>query len=389
MYIKKHILVICSIILIIAVSVGTVMIMNPFGALNFGQMLKFRTGVDVLQRYFYKEIDKDLLVDQILLGASSAAQDPYTIYMGKEVARQFMEDVDQEDYSGVGLYITKAVDDDFVSVSSVIAESPAEKGNILSGDKIIRINGEELIGMTAEQVAAKMKGKEGTTVDLTVEKIDGKVVEVTLTRGVIKRETVSGTMLDNKVAYIRITQFALNTYDEFVQYFNDFAEKGMAHLVIDLRNNPGGYVDTATRIADCFVEKGDIVYTVNRQGQRRHFAATPGSTKVPMVILVNGASASASEIFAGAMMDYDLATIVGQQTYGKGVTQMPFQFMDGSLMNITDSVYYTPGGKSLDGTGITPDVVVEITPEENQQIQEGKPETDRQLQKAIEILLNK
>ncbi len=389
MYIKKHILVICSIILIIAVSVGTVMIMNPFGALNFGEMLKFRTGVDVLQKYYYKEIDKDLLVDRILLGASSAAEDPYTVYMEKESAQQFMESVDSEDYSGVGLYITKAVDDDFVSVASVIPDSPAEKANILSGDKIILINGEALGGMTAEQVAAKMKGKDGTTVDLTVEKINGETVEVTVTRQVIKRETVSGTMLEDKVAYIRITQFALNTAAEFVQCFNDLAEEGMAHLVIDLRNNPGGYVDTATQIADCFIDKGDIVYTVNRQGKRRHFTATPGASHVPMAILVNGSSASASEILAGAMMDYELATIVGQQTYGKGVTQIPFQFIDGSLMNITDSVYYTPGGKSLDGTGITPDVIVEITPEENQNIQEGKPETDRQLQKAIEILLNK
>ena len=390
MYIKKHILVICSIVLIVAVSLGTFMIMNPFGALNFREMLKFKTGVEALQHYYYKEIDKGLLVDRILLGASSAAEDPYTIYMEKEVAQSFMEDVDQEDYSGLGMYITKQKEDSFITVSSVIPKSPAEKAKLLSGDKITSINGEDLSGLTSDQVAAMMKGKNGTTVDIRVEKqSNGEIVDLTLTREVIVRETVSGTMLKNNIGYIRINQFALNTYEEFVKCYNNLAEEKMEHLVLDLRNNPGGYIEIATQIADCFIDKGDIVYTVNRQGQRHHFPATLGSSKVPMVILVNGASASASEILSGALKDYELATLVGEKTYGKGVTQFMFSFMDGSLMNITDSVYYTPNGKSIDGNGIVPDVVVEMTPEEYSHIEEAKPETDRQLKKAIEILLSK
>lgn len=388
MYIKKSVLIICTVLVVLSTIMGTVMFVNPFGALNFAGLLKFNAGIAVLDHYYYEEVDKEALVDGALLGVSQSVNDPYTVYMNREEATGFLEDVESDDYTGVGLYISSSEVGDGVTVVSPLADSPAEKAGIVSGDKILMVDGESVAGKNIEQVATDMKGPEGTEVTLTLlKKSTNETVEVKLTRATIKRETVSSQMLENNVGYIQITQFGVNTDDEFVEHFNKLVAEKMDYVVLDLRNNPGGYMEIAVNIADLFIDEGKIVYTQNKKGEVREYMANEGRTKAPMAVLSNGGTASASEILIGAFRDHGLATIVGEKTFGKGVTQIPYSFWDGSIMKMTDSRYYTPSGVCIDHEGIEPDVEVVMTDEEYASITEVDSSQDKQLKKAIEILL--
>lgn len=390
MYIKKSLLVICAAALIIATAFGTVMAINPFGALNFMEFFKFNMGVAVLENMYYEDVDTEKLLDGALLGVSASVEDPYTIYMNKDEADSFVESVESDDYTGVGLYISAGEDGEGVTVVSPLADSPAEAAGIASGDKILSVDGQSVIGINIDKIASDMKGPEGTEVTLTIlKKSSGKTVDITLTRATIRRETVTSQMLNDQNAYIHISQFGVNTYDEFAQQFNDLVKQGMKRLVLDLRNNPGGYMEVAVNIADSFIDEGEIVYTLDKNGKRRDYMAKAGKTQLPMVVLTNGGSASASEILVGALSAYDLATIVGEKTFGKGVTQIPYKFWDGSIMKITDSRYYTPDGVCIDHQGIAPDVEVKMNIENYTSIDGPDTIGDIQLKKALEILEQK
>ncbi len=390
MYIKKSVLVVCSIVLAIVVALGTVMVVNPFGALNFEDFLKFRLGVGALDRFYYEEIEPEKLVDGALLGATYSTEDPYTVYMTVDEAESFMESVESDDYSGVGLYITPSEDGQGIAVISPLANSPAEEMGIVSGDKILEVDGESVTGKNLQQVANEMKGAEGTKVTLKIlKKSTGKTEDIVLKRAQIKRETVVSKMLDEENAYIKITQFGINTSHEFIEHFNELARQGMRRLVIDLRNNPGGYMEIAVEIADAFLDEGEIVYTLDKRGNKDSHMANKGKTELPMVILINGGSASASEILVGALCDHNLAKTVGEKTFGKGVTQVPYQLWDGSVIKITNSRYYTPKGVCIDHEGIAPDFEVKMSDEEYLNISESDISNDRQLKQAVEILNSK
>ena len=384
MYVKKSVLVATAIVLVIAVAVGTVMMVNPFGVFEFGDLIKFNMGVSSLKRYYYEEVEAEKIVDGALLGASLSVDDPYTVYIDKNSAQSFWDSVESDDYTGVGLYISEAEDGSSVEVISPLSGSPAEKAGIMTGDKIIEVDDETVKDHSLDEVATKMKGKEGTDVKLKIiKKSTGNTEEVTLTRAMIKRETVNFKMLKDRVGYIQITQFGVNTATEFIEAFNKLATDGMASLVVDLRNNPGGYMDVAVKIADCFLDEGEIVYTLNKYGQKRDYMATKGSSKAPMMILTNGGSASASEVFVGAMKDYGLAKIVGERTFGKGVTQITRELPDGSIMKITESKYYTPNGVCIHDQGIEPDIEVEMSDEKYSRLSELSFDEDIQLKRAV------
>ena len=389
MYIKKSVLVVCSIVLVLAVAVGTVMVVNPFGPFDFADFLKLNTGVAVLRKNFYESVDGKKIVDGALLGASYSMEDPYTVYMDTDTAKSFMESVDSDDYSGVGLYITNDTEDNRVTVVAPLSDTPAEKAGIVSGDKILEINGTAVSGENIDSVAADLKGGEGTEVKLKVlKKASGETLDITLTRATIKRETVSSKMVNSNTGYIQITQFGVNTYEEFSQQFNSLVDKGMKQLVIDLRNNPGGYVEVAVQIADTFIDDGEIVYTLDKNNKKRDYKAEKGAVRLPISIITNGGSASASEILTGALKDHGLAKSVGEKTFGKGVTQIPYQFSDGSIMKITDSRYYTPNGICIDKEGIQPDVEVKMSDENYANISGLSYQEDEQLQMAVEVLGN-
>lgn len=387
MYIKKSVLVICSIVLIVATAFGTVMIVNPFGAVDFVDFVKLNMGVRALKEYFYEDTQNEKLLDGALLGLSYSVNDPYTVYMNKEESESFQESVDSDDYTGIGLYITNNAEDNTVMVVSPLSGSPAEKAGIVSGDKITEVNGEAVYGADLNEVAANLKGKEGTEVKIKVlKKQSGETVELSLKRSNIKRETVNSKMIDGETGYIQITQFGINTYDEFAKEFNNLVESDMKKLVIDLRNNPGGYVEVAVQIADTFIDSGDIVYTLNRKNKKRVYKAEKGAVEIPIAVLTNGGSASASEILVGALRDNKIAKSVGEKTFGKGVTQIPFKFFDGSILKITDSRYYTPSGVCIDKEGIKPDIEVKMSEEKYADLSNLDYSEDEQLKMAVEVL---
>lgn len=389
MYIKKWILITCSIVLVAVTAVGTIMAVNPFGALQFDDFSKLNTGVKVMKDVYYEDIENAALVDGALLGLAYSADDPYTVYMNAEEAKSFMEDIDSDDYTGVGLYITSNFEDNTVTVVSPLSDSPAEKAGIVSGDKILKINGEPITGENIDEVANRLKGKENTEVNVEIlKKSTGEVKELTLVRAKIKRETVDSKMINSEVGYIRITQFGINTYDEFVHHFNSLVDKKMQSLVIDLRNNPGGYMEIAVEIADVFIDDGEIVYTLDKNKKKHPYEAKQGSIEIPIALLTNGGSASASEILVGALRDHSVAKSVGEKTFGKGVTQIPYEFKDGSILKITNSRYYTPNGVCIDKEGIVPDVEVKMSEEKSANISTLTFEEDDQLKMAVEVLVN-
>jgi len=390
MFIKKPVLIICSVLLVVVTALGTVMLVNPFGALNFWEFLKFNTGVSVIEKYYYEDVTSKQLLDGALLGVSASVNDPYTVYMNEEEAGSFLESIESDDYTGVGLYISESEEGDGVIIVSPLADSPGEKAGLAPGDKILKVDGQPVAGISIDRVASDMKGPEGTEVVLTVlKKASGETVDVKLKRATIKRETVASEMLDGDCGYIQISQFGVNTFEEFVTHFNKLAEGGMDYVVLDLRNNPGGYMDMAVQIADIFVDSGEIVYTMDKYGRRNDYMADEDKVKAPMVILTNGGTASASEVLLGALRDHGIAKSVGERTFGKGVTQIPYKFWDGSILKVTDSRYYTPKGICIDHEGIAPDVEVKMTDEEYAGLIMGDIESDKQLKKAIEILREK
>ena len=387
MYLKKRYIVICSVVLIIAASFTTFAIINPFGISGIDDFFKLRNGIWLVKNYFYEDIKSSDIVDGALTGVAYSANDPYTQYMPSDLADDYMESIDSDDYSGVGLYISNDIEDNTVTVVSPLSESPGEKAGIVSGDKILKVNGEKVYGEDLDDVAEKMKGKEGTEVKLTIlKKSTGETVDVTLTRSLIKRETVEKKMLDNETGYIQIVQFGLNTFDEFADGFNSLVDEGMKKLVIDLRNNPGGYMEIAVNIADVFIDDGTIVYTMDKKGRKDVFEAAEGGMNIPIVILSNNGSASASEVLIGALKDNNKAKLVGEKTYGKGVTQIPFKLSDESLLKVTNSRYYTPNGKCIDKEGIEPDYKVVMSEEKYANISNLTLNQDEQLIKAIEVL---
>jgi len=350
-----------------------IIIINPFGIKNLGDFLKFRTAINILKNNYYQEIDEDSFADFALTGIAMTPLDPFTEYIPAEYAEDFMLGINAGDYEGVGLTITNNMTDNTIEIVAATVDSPAYEAGLRTGDKILKVDGVAYTGDKYSEAADNMRGVAGTKVTLTVRKADsGKEEEVTIERRSITIETVKGEMLEDNIGYIQIIQFGENTVREFAECFNDLAHNGMESLILDLRNNAGGYMSEAIAIADMFIDNGTIVYTEGRDGIKTYYDATVGKTKAPMVILQNKGTASASEILIGALKDYDLAETVGITTYGKGVTQRPITFRDGSILKYTDSMYLTPKGTKIHGIGIDADFVVE--------------EEELQLKKAIELI---
>lgn len=340
---------------------GTVVLINSSGYNGLGlereAWEKLKWGFKSVKDVYYEKIDDSKLVDGALLGMSMSLDD-YTLYMSKKDAKNFLQSVDADSYSGVGLYIYNNTKDNTVTVLSPLSGSPAEKAGIKTGDKIIAVDQTAVTGADLEKTSDMMMGKEGTKVSVTVLKADtGKTEVIELVREKIKLETVYSEMFEDNIGYIQITQFGVNTYSEFVEHYNKLSNEGMNKLVIDLRNNVGGYFEQAVNIADIFIDRGDvIVYTKDKNGKKEEYKAQTKAVDIETAILCNGGTASASEVLIGALCDHDKAILVGEKTYGKGVTQALVTNKDGSAFKITDTKYYTPRGNCIDKKGITPDI---------------------------------
>lgn len=356
----------------------------PFGMSNTA---KIRQIEEMLDTYYVEDYDKELAEELMYTGLVAGVGDPYTYYLSADSLAEQVEK-NSGHFVGIGVEIY-AGDDGYIVVSSVTPGGPAEAAGILAEDKITEVDGESIIGKTAADVSALVKGEEGTDVTLTIfRESTGEVLEKTVTRQDIQVQTVSWRMMDDNIGYISITNFRENTYNQFKEALDTLEAEGMEKLVLDLRNNTGGLVKSAHEIGEELLPEGIMVYTMDKEGNREDTLCDDVYNDVPMVVLVNGNSASAAEILAGAIQDTGRGELIGTTTFGKGLVQRLFTLPDGSGLNVTIQKYYTPNGTSIHGVGITPDYEVEL-PEEYAQQTNIPAEVDTQLQKAVEVLSEK
>lgn len=356
----------------------------PFGMSNTA---KIRQIEEMLDTYYVEDYDKELAEELMYTGLVAGVGDPYTYYLSADSLAEQVEK-NSGHFAGIGVEIY-AGDDGYIVVSSVTPGGPAEAAGILAEDKITEVDGESITGKTAADVSALVKGKEGTDVTLTIfRESTGEVLEKTVTRQDIQVQTVSWRMMDDNIGYISITNFRENTYNQFKEALDTLEAEGMEKLVLDLRNNTGGLVKSAHEIGEELLPEGIMVYTMDKEGNREDTLCDDVYNDVPMVVLVNGNSASAAEILAGAIQDTGRGELIGTTTFGKGLVQRLFTLPDGSGLNVTIQKYYTPNGTSIHGVGITPDYEVEL-PEEYAQQTNIPAEADTQLQKAVEVLSEK
>ena len=345
---------------------------------------KMDTILQYMDYYYNGEIDMDAMYDAMLHAAVSSLGDPYSVYYSPEEYSALLESSSGV-YSGIGATISQDMTTKAMTIVTPFTNSPAYNAGLCSGDQIVAVDGESVIGEDLSDVVTKIKGLEGTTVNITVLR-DGQEITFTVKRARIEVEFVSHKMLDDKIGYSLVSEFEETTADQFSAAIADLQKKGMKGLVVDIRNNPGGLYNIVCDMLDRILPKGSLlVYTEDKYGRKAYeYAETTDTVDIPIAVIVNGNSASASEIFSGALQDYGKAVIVGTQSFGKGIVQSVIPIMyDGSGVKLTSSRYFTPNGVCIHGTGITPDVVVELE-EGLEKINIELRDHDNQIDAAVE-----
>ena len=327
------------------------------------------------------EMSEEILNEAAIKGYVEGLGDPYSVYYDAEETKSLMESTSGE-FGGIGVGLTQNIDTMIISFTNVYEDSPGERAGFKEGDILYKVNGEEVTGQDLDQVVSKIRGEKGTEVEITV--LRGEQMEEysgIAIRDMIEVTTVSSELLEDSIGYIAVSGFEKVTYHQFEEAIEELKTQGMTGLIVDLRNNPGGNLSTVCEMTDLILPKGIIVYTEDKNGKKQmEMSDEEHQLDLPLVVLVNGNSASASEIFAGAVQDYGAGKIVGTTTYGKGIVQQIYSLSDGTALKITTSEYFTPNGRNIHGKGIVPDVVVEY------EYDEANPEADNQLQAAIDIL---
>ena len=343
---------------------------------------QFRTE---LENKYIGEINDEELIDGALKGYVNALGDPYTTYYTKEEMKEIMEETNGN-FVGIGIYMTENIKENVIMVIKPIENSPAEKAGILPGDIITKINDVEYTGDKLEEASNKIRGEEGTKVKLEIYR-NGETKEFEITRKKVVISHITTKVLEDNIGYIAISDFDGDCANEFKTKYKELEKKGITKLIIDIRNNGGGIVDKSLEIANTMIEKGStLLITKDKKNNEDITKATENPIiNMPVVVLTNEYSASASEILAGALKDNNKATLVGTKTYGKSIIQELNKLSDGSGLKVTVSEYYTPNHTAINKIGITPDVEVELSDEAKKQ-SNLEEKDDNQLQKAIEIL---
>lgn len=340
----------------------------------------------IRQFYFDEDIDTELMRDNMYKAIIASLGDKYAEYYTAEELEDLFTDSEGV-YYGIGSYVMMDEESGYPMLSGVFADSPASKAGLRDGDIITEVDGESILGLTLTEAVNLIKGPENTDVELTVyRESQSEYLHVTVTRAKVESPTVVYSMKDNEVGYLQITEFDDVTARQFHDAYKDLNSQGMKALIIDLRSNGGGNLDTVLAISEELLPEGIITYTVDKEGNREEYRSTgKNAIDIPVVVLTNGYTASASELLTGALHDYDLATVIGTNTYGKGIVQTVYPFSDGSGVKFTTSRYYTPNGVCIHEVGIAPDVELEFDSE----LYYGDEKIDNQLEYAIEYLSKK
>lgn len=342
-------------------------------------MVKFFRALQVVKSRYVEDVPLDTLMAGAVKGMVGALGDPHSVYMDAKMYKEFMIETEGS-FGGVGIVV--GVKEKQLTVIAPIEGTPGEKAGIKSGDQILKIDGVDTKDMALDEAVNKIRGKEGTQVVLTIRRGTEAAKEYSVTRSNIQIKTVSSKMLPDQMGYIRISMFNENTGNDFIRHLHDLEGQGMKGLILDLRDNPGGLLEESVKVASNLVPKGPVVSVVTRDGRRETHSSNLPAIKYPAVVLVNGGSASASEIVAGAVQDTGSGTLVGVKTYGKGSVQTLIRMDGGAAVKLTIAKYLTPADRSINGVGIEPDIAV-VQPEPREAGQ------DLQLDKAVEVLKSK
>ncbi len=339
----------------------------------------------IIDKYYLGEVDEEKLKEGAIKGYIEGLDDPYTEYISKEDMQDFMDDT-TGNFVGIGIYMVKDTETNKIMVLAPIKNSPAEKAGILPGDLIISVDGVEYSADDMSVAATKIKGEEGTTVKLEILR-GTETLNFELKRENIKVNPVEGKVLENKIGYIEFSSFDEGTAEDFKAKYEELEKQGIQSLIIDLRNNGGGIVDEALKIADYIADKGSVLlYEVDKNNNEKvEKSENDPIINIPIVILTNENTASSSEILAGALKDLGKAKTCGTTTYGKGVIQQLLTLPDGSGIKITSEEYLTPNRTKINKVGIEPDEKVEL-PDTVTNVLRVEEKDDTQLQKAIEML---
>lgn len=353
--------------------------------LNDETISKIQSLEEYIDTYYYlPDVDKSAEADGIYKGLMDSLDDPYSVYYTEEELEDLLSDTAGV-YYGIGAYVSMDNDMNVPRVSGVIPGTPAERAELQIDDIIYEVDGESTQGLELSEVVSKIKGPEGTMVHLTLLRGDKREeVDVDVERSAVEVPTVNTEMLgkNEDIGYLQITEFDDITPDQFKEGMAELREKDMKGLILDLRSNPGGSLQAVCEIAEQILPEGLIVYTVDRDGKQDDYTSDGANEiDIPIVVLVNQYSASASEILAGAIKDYELGKLVGVTTYGKGVVQRIFDLQDGTAIKLTVSNYYTPAGHNIHGIGIDPDIEIEFDSDAY-----AEDKTDNQKDKAIEVM---
>lgn len=341
------------------------------------QLARFFVTLRYVETQYVEDVDTGKLMDGAISGMVKSLGDPHSLYLDPAMYQKLKNHANAQ-FGGIGVVMGF---EDGVKILSVMSGTPGEAAGLKVGDKILAVDGTPTETLGREEVALHIRGEVGTEVTLTIRRAGEEVKEYPITRDYIHVRTAAGQMLPKDIGYLRITSFAEHTAEEFGEAYDHLMEGGMKGLVLDLRANPGGYITSCVEIAKRLVPKGIIVSVVERDGTRQEYDSTLTEAGIPLVVLIDHNSASASEILAGALQDTGAATIVGETSYGKGSVQvvMPMPGAEDAV-KLTVAKYYTPNGRSINGVGVEPDVPVKA--------EEGAAE-DLQLKKALTILEEK
>ena len=339
-----------------------------------------------INRFYLNDIDYGKMGDIIYKAMVSGLDDKYAAYYTKDEYKDISEKTKGE-FCGIGAYISQGKNDNSLKVAGVVKGGPAEKAGIKKGDIIVEVDGENIQGKDSSYAVSKMKGKKGTNVSISVvRKGNKKPITFNIKREVIHDNTVSYKMLDNNIGYISVSAFETVTKKQFKSAVDCLEKKNEKGLIIDLRDNGGGLLDTALDMLDHILPKKLVVYTKDKNGvAEEYYTKDDKEIKIPIVILVNGNSASASEVFCGALRDYGKAKLLGTKTFGKGIVQSSFAFRDGTGLKFTTSKYYTPKGINIHGTGFEPDIKVKSNGKMTA-LKESGYKVDNQINAALDYL---
>lgn len=373
--ILKTIIAVLLIAIISSIStLGLIYYALGFNEQGFSNLMRFITAYRFIETKYVNDTDDVKLIDGAIDGMVKSLNDPHSNYLSPKMYKTLME---QTEGSFAGIGVVMGMDNEQkIHIVGIMENSPGQKAGLQEGDEILAVDGVPVTQIAFDEVAAHVRGQAGTDVVLTIMR-DNANQDITITRDNIKLKTVGHKMLDNNIGYIQIVSFSEDTANEFNEAYNDLKNQGMKALVLDLRNNPGGLLTTCVEIAKKLVPKGEIVSIVDKQGNKETYSSSLEAPEYPLVVLINKNSASASEILSGAIQDTKSGTIIGNTSYGKGSVQTILPMFEDDAVKLTIAKYYTPSGRSIDGTGITPDI--EINLDEN-------ATSDTQLDKALEVL---